>query len=266
VPGEVVSTIQAIENPAISAPVTLPWKDQGTAANGGQHPWRISGGFTSTVMLFNPDNAKANSVKLSIYAAGKTWTKQISIAAQATLALRLNDIIQTQEPDDAGNKLPRDSDSGMVSWYSLMKPTIFGQLIQADVLNHIRRPFACSQFTRVCSASIDNVTEKVGDNTRTFASAWTCGTDGGCACVENCVYDPSMAATFYNWSTSNANIASINNAFLNSAYVQGNAMGTVSTDVSAQDQNLCVGSGGGQVQVNAGCVTTIDLNRTTPFR
>ncbi|MGI8742431.1 MAG: hypothetical protein ACR2NN_07635 [Bryobacteraceae bacterium] len=101
-PGEVLSGIQVLATPGSgSSNVTLPWKDRNQRANGGQHPWRIDGGFSSTVMLFNPDrNTGNNAITFSVYADHKTWTKLVSVPPLTTVALRLNDIVDKQRADD----------------------------------------------------------------------------------------------------------------------------------------------------------------------
>jgi hypothetical protein len=178
-PGEVLSGIQALGRADASpSEVTLPWKDRSHTAGGGQHPWRIDGGFSSTLMLYNPDPETANSVKVMAYAGTKAWTKNVSILPQATIGIRLNDIIEKQEPDDKGTMLPSDATAGMVTWFTLTNPRIFGQLVQADALGHAVRPFACAQYYQVCGAQISNLTETVGDNNSIYATALTCGTNG----------------------------------------------------------------------------------------
>ncbi|MDQ2844010.1 MAG: hypothetical protein M3Y72_23820 [Acidobacteriota bacterium] len=62
-PGEILSNIQAVPVSGTSLDsVPLPWKDGKQIPNGGQHPWRIDGGLRSTLMLYNPDPQKPNSV------------------------------------------------------------------------------------------------------------------------------------------------------------------------------------------------------------
>jgi hypothetical protein len=103
-PGEVLSDIQAVADSNAAVPATtLPWKDQGQAENGGEHPWTVDRSTSSTVLLFNPDPALTNSqIHLTIHAGSSTWTKQLSLAPLSTISISLNDIIQKQQPDDNG--------------------------------------------------------------------------------------------------------------------------------------------------------------------
>src|SRR6266403_3273397 len=101
---------QQAPDPTLSVP--LPWKDAAQVFNGGQHPWRIDGTFSSSVLLFNPDQHDANSITFSVFSNGQAWTKFVSVPPLATVPMSLNDIILNQEPDNKGRKLPRTTTSG----------------------------------------------------------------------------------------------------------------------------------------------------------
>jgi len=193
-PGEVISGIQALGQPNTpSASVTLPWKDLKQTVNGGQHPWTIGGGVTSTVMLFNPDAKTANSVTLSIHAGKNTWSKKIAIAPLSTVAVRINDIISRQEPDDKKNTLPRGSVEGMVGWFTLAMPRIFGLLSQNDPAGGSDKIFACGDTIVLCSMSLFDTDVSVGDTATLWPTISSCGTDGDCNCVLSCSTGGSLS-------------------------------------------------------------------------
>jgi hypothetical protein len=249
-PGEVLSDIQAVSTPGGAGPsLTLPWKDQRQPFNGGQHPWRIDAGISSVVLLFNADQQTANSVTLSAHADGKTWTKRVPVPPLATVSVRLNDIIDKQEPDDKGTTLPRTSTRGLVTWFTLTNPKVFGQLIQADVVGGVVRPFACAQSQAVCGAQVQNLSLTAGQTGDTNALALICGSNlGDCGCVEQC--GASGNATFSGWVSEDTSIASLVSSSTSSATFQGNTAGTTFSDVTVTDNNLCSSSGGGSISVS----------------
>jgi len=246
--GEVLSDVQSLSSSNDSPlAIPLPWKDQAQTFNGGQHPWRIDGGFSSTVLLFNPDQHAANAVTLSIYSDNKAWTKLFSIPPLATVPVRLADIIAYQQPDDKGKTLSRTSTRGLLTWFTLAKPKIFGQLVQADPANRVVRPFACASGTAVCAATIDDLTVPVAQQGSTNAWAESCGTNGDCSCVDSCV--PGGNGTFSSWGAYNSNIASLVSSSGSSATFQGKSPGTTFSSVVVTDNNNCSGSGGGNIYV-----------------
>jgi hypothetical protein len=250
-PGEVLSGIQALGR-ADGSPsqVALPWKDRGQAVNGGQHPWRIDGGFSSTLSLYNPDPETANSIEVIAHAGDIAWKKNVAVPPQATITMRLNDIIEKQEPDDSGTMLPRDSTTGMITWFTLADPRIFGQLVQADAIGHIVRPFACAEYYQVCGVTATNVTVGVGMTNDANASPKVCGTNGDCVCIENC--DPGGSANFRDWSSSDTTIATLSSSSGGRGTFLGKKGGSTYSNVTPYDSN-CVGqSGGGTITVNPG--------------
>jgi hypothetical protein len=261
-PGEVMSGIQAVASPnGSSFDVTLPWKDRSERANGGQHPWRIDGGFSSTLLLFNPDQSTANSITVSVYADNKAWTKLVPVPPQATVAIRLNDIVDKQEPDDKGGMLPPGSTHGIVGWFTLANPRVFGQLIQADVLSHVVRPFACAQYTNVCGADVTNLTVEVGQQGSVSAIGKTCGSDGACTCIEQC--GSTGGGAFSGWGSSDTTIASLVSSNGGSATFQGNRAGGASTFVTVSDAT-CTQGGSGTVAVNAWVqIRSVSVSPTT---
>jgi len=253
--GEVLSDVQSLSSSDDSPlAIPLPWKDQAQVFNGGQHPWRIDGGFSSTVLLFNPDQHAANSITLSIYSDNKAWTKPFSVPPLATVPVRLDDIIAKQQPDDKGKTLSRTSTRGLVTWFTLVNTKIFGQLVQADTVNGVVRPFACASGTAVCGATIDDLTVTVGQQGSTNAWAESCGTNGDCSCVDWC--GPGGNGTFSGWSVYDSSIAGLVSSYSSSATYQGKSPGNTYSGVSVTDGNFCGGSGGGNIYVKPSITVT----------
>ncbi len=240
------------------SPFDLPlaWKDQSQTPNGGQHPWRNDAGFTSTLTLYNPDPRNGNSVDVSVFAGVKKWNKKVVVAPLSTVAVRINDIVAAQQPDDHGNTLPRDAATGMVSWSTLAKPKIIGLLSQIDSIAGIVRPFACAQAYAICSISLPADTVVVGDSTGTvFPSLTTCGVSGtpnDCACIESCNTAGTGLAN-YSWFSVNSSILSLTtNPTFSTANYQGVSTGITFKELSGADNLGCTANGTGQSNVVIG--------------
>jgi hypothetical protein len=262
-PGEVLSDLQVLGEQASSS-VTLPWKDRDQMPNSGHHPWRIDAGFNSTLMLFNPDIATANTANLVIYAGGAAWSKKIPVPPATTVLIRLNDIIEKQEADDAGATLPRDAANGIAVWRSSAEPRIMGQLIHVDSTSGVIRPFACSFVTQLCGVSMTGVNVAVGSQATTIATPMTCSTNGDCTCVDGpalCQYDSSYFANFSNWFSGNTSVATISGSG-SQGTVTGVAVGSTDVGVSATDAYFCPAQGQAQVAATPKCPTTVSIAST----
>lgn len=95
--------------------VQLIGKDQKQVPNGGAHPWTISDGMTSTLLLFNHSNSE-QSFDVNISAGGTFWQQQYKLGALETKSLSVNDLIATSGKDQKGKVLPNDSKEGEIGW------------------------------------------------------------------------------------------------------------------------------------------------------
>ncbi|HLH00257.1 MAG TPA: hypothetical protein VKX49_28380 [Bryobacteraceae bacterium] len=251
-PGEVLSGIQAGRASASSGPVALPWKDAAQSANGGQHPWRTDLGATSTLILYNPDSSQQASLPVTIYSGTSAWTKTISIGPLSTVPIRINDIVNGQEPDDHGYRLSAGASQGIVHWFTLMTPKIVGFMLQSDPATGVARPFACASITMACAMILPNATIPVGGSTGNLNPiVSTCGSNGGCTCSDSCGGTGGNLAT-YAWSSSNSNIALLTSPpNANYGVYQGAGIGIANAFLSATDNNGCAVSsnGGGEITV-----------------
>ncbi|HXE05669.1 MAG TPA: hypothetical protein VN579_06760 [Bryobacteraceae bacterium] len=250
-PGDVVSNLQALRGPkSASSNTTLPWKDEHQFPNGGQHPWRIDGGFNSTLILYNPDSGKANSVKVSVYTGGKTWMKYFDVEPLSTVTVRIDDIVRKQQPDDHGNTLPPDATSGMVGWVTLANPKVLGLLAQRDSISGIVRPFACAETYAVCAIGVPDVNIAIDSFTGDLSpNVSTCGTNNDCNCVESCLNGGGNLSS-YDWSSGNSSIASLtSNPSYSFGDYEGMGPGSTVSAVTAVDNLMCQVQGGGQLTV-----------------
>lgn len=252
VPGDLLSDIHARSvSRATPLSVPLPWRDQNQTPNGGQHPWRIDRGYTSTVKLYNPDALQANVVTMSIYSNDKTWTKQFSVPPLRTISVNLNDIVVQQQKDGFGNTLSPESIHGLAAWTALKDPKIFGLLVQGDSMTGIMRLYACATANAVCQVTLPSASILVGETTTDlYPATSTCGTWGDCNCVEQCVpYYASLNA--WDWASSNVAIASLVSGQHNtSGLFKGISSGSTYTNVQVLDNLSCSVAGTGPITVS----------------
>ncbi len=243
--GEVITDVELLSSsPDAPIGVPLPWKDSAQVFNGGQHPWRIDGSSSSTLLLFNPDQHQGNSVAVFIYADGHVWNKVFSVPPLATFPLRLNDIVNKQQPDARGRVLPKAATNGIASWFSLVLPKIFGQLVQADLATGIARPFACPQITILCDATLDDLSLQVNQQGTSYGTPITCGScPGSCGCAAACNVVGGVpdngGAYFSAWGSANPSIAGLVSSDSASGTYQGNSPGSVQIAAEAFDFNNC---------------------------
>ena len=251
-PGEILTDVLASsERGAASATLTLPWKDEQQFDNAGEHPWKIGDSLSSTVLLFNPDaNTENDSVALLVHSGQTVWTKQLSIPPLATISISLNQIVSQQEPDGNGQKLPPDGREGIVTWYTLKQPRIFGKLVQYDHVSGISRTYACGYGEIVCGVEVPDTYIVAGqqetiyydlDSCQSPSDHYECNCFDEDGCERGGVRPQRMV-----WSSDDSNIASPADQW---GTWQGNSVGDTYANVTAWDYNGCSGDGWGSVHV-----------------
>jgi hypothetical protein len=252
-PGELISSVQLQQESQGNDVIgTLPWKDQGQAENGGEHPWSINGGMSSDVLLFNADpKVKNQSVQFTVYADGQFWTRSLTVDPLATVRVSLKDIIQKQELDDKGRSLSKTSMSGIVTWSTGLNPRIFGKLIQADEYTGISRAYACGQYVSACGVALTNPSPNpiaVGEQTEVEVfEVMACTGDAPCECNDGC--GSASTTGVLNWETDNSNILTVNSSGGGAGVYTGKSPGQAFASASVVDAQGCYGDGGVQVTV-----------------
>ena len=251
-PGETLSAVHAVST-STTSPALLPWKDEGQLQNGGEHPWAISDSLSSTLILFNPDPALTNgSIQLTIFAGKSTWTKKLSLPPLATTTLSLKDIVQKQQSDDKGQKLPVTSSRGLVTWSSLTNPRIFGKLVQTDEISGLQRAYACGSITSACGVQLQQA-DPMLPSQQTEADLieiLACTGCSPCSCNDGCGSESSGGQPY--WSSQNPSIASLTSGpDWGYGAFQGNSVGQTWANVSVTDSNDCEAFGSTQLDVGA---------------
>ncbi len=256
-PGDTVGQLEAVAPlPASELRMPLPWKDLKQKPNGGQHPWRIDRGYRSTLRLSNPDPTRPNVALMSVYSGGAPWIKRVKVDALSSVSVDINEIVGMQLKDDKGRLLPPDASQGLVSWYALSEPKIFGALVQTDTLNDVIKPFACYQTEIACGMTLDNASVGVGSSVTEYPFPLSCtgiyGRCGADSCIggaANCS-EGSPTLDDFSWTITNTGIATLSSpGDADYATLSGVSPGSTRYHVSAKDSTGCQVNGLGLVSV-----------------
>src|SRR5262249_16894396 len=114
-PGDLVAKVSA-RTDLRSGEVELLGKDERDPQNGGKHPWSIEQGTDSTLLLFNHGSA-TEAFSVVIAAGDAVWQRAYTLKPMQTEAISFGTLIHDQTQDDSGKKLPKDVESGQVTWY-----------------------------------------------------------------------------------------------------------------------------------------------------
>jgi hypothetical protein len=96
-------------------------KDEHESHNAGGHPWNISPGMRSTLLLFNGEPTP-QQVNVRFGTRTEPWMKQYTLAPFETRAINIDRLFEEGEQDDSGHVLPVDVVSGEVGWQSARNP------------------------------------------------------------------------------------------------------------------------------------------------
>ncbi len=129
-------------------------KDFGGAANGGDHPWTIENGTTSTLLLFN-ESSQPQWFNVRIAAGALVWSKAYQLQPNQTIAININDLSRTRAKDDNGKAFPADIWSGQVGWSVPQKDAGRGRLLQSNPEAAMARSFSCDLILMICGADLN---------------------------------------------------------------------------------------------------------------
>jgi len=241
-PGDVLSEVQTL--PAIGyagqVATVLPWKDLQQLYNGGEHPWELSPSQSATLLLFNPSRDTANrAVRVTIFTEYDTWSKNVPVGPLTTKAISLDDIMQQQKKDDHGHTLSKNSTHGIITWYTLAAPRIFGKLLQVDV-SGVDRNYACSNYMALCNMTLSNqVVVPLGGDASDYPTYSACETNGAdCNCISSCTASGDQVVSASYW-IGDSSIATISGSDTWYVTYHGQSPGGTSVIASAMDINGC---------------------------
>lgn len=126
-------------------------KDTQDDHNGGNHPWSIANGDTSTLLLYN-SSAQAQYFHLRISGSGNSWIESYKLAPAETRAFIINDIIHNSKPDQKKNALPLHLRQGEVQWNTDFGGTGRGRLLVTNPATSLARNFSCDVYANECGA------------------------------------------------------------------------------------------------------------------
>jgi hypothetical protein len=105
-PGDVQAKLMSKINSPLNE-IELIGKDFNDPENGGDHPWTVENGTTSTLLLFNQSD-QVQSFNIEISAGGTVWRKLFKLQPMQTQAISFNDLIKSGAKDDHGKAFPSD--------------------------------------------------------------------------------------------------------------------------------------------------------------
>jgi len=236
-PGDVGTKLVSKSGGALHE-VELLAKDFEDPENGGDHPWTVENGTTSTLVLFN-ESGKPQWFNVQIAASATVWSNSYELQPYQTEAIGINDLIKTAAKDKHGTPFPSDVWSGQVSWSVPHKNAGRGRLLQSNPETAMARSFSCGYNIELCQATLDDV-----EDYAPVGQTVDFGTINTEVCVNSCSGAPvgsGGAGYFYGWSSQNSNIAPISgSASSQSANVYGASVGSTYIDSWAADDYCLV--------------------------
>lgn len=127
-------------------------KDSRDNHNGGDHPWSVENGNTSTLLLYN-SSAKPQEFQVRISGSGSSWVDLYQLAPYETKSVSINDIVVKAIPDHKKNTLPTSLSNGEVQWSTSFGASGLGRLLVTNPATSLARSFSCPAFYNMCSAS-----------------------------------------------------------------------------------------------------------------
>ena len=227
-------------------------KDAADFHNGGNHPWSIENGNTSTLLLFNP-TAQQQEFQVRVSGGGATWLDLVYLAPYKTKAVSINDLVAKQTSDHDHPLLPKSLRNGNDEWSTRMPANGLGRLLVSNPNTGLSRSFSCGETAAMCLASLGPMAQQD-------------------------LVDSGQAASFYNVSVSvcaengpgncgdNGEITGASIAFNTSWHPSGGVLMTSSTNTQVNLQGTSPGSfsyygmvvsGSCQVPVSGGGVVRI---------
>lgn len=247
-PGEVVDNVASKSETGIPW-VELPGKDLDNSHNAGNHPWTVADGTDSTMLLFN-ETAAAENFTVRVASGQTIWVKKYSLAALATKAIDIDELIEDHVKDDKGNVLPKSIQSGDANWFVTRQYGGTGRLLQSNPELFAAQSYSCGEHGVIIGADWypNFSSEPVGEtNGLGELDAQVGLTDGG-GCYGDYVGDSNDY--LYGWSSENSSIAAISGDSSGSnVNVQGVAAGTTTINGNAWDQYGCEASTDQQVTI-----------------
>ncbi len=228
------------------------------ANNGGGHPWSLRPGTFSTLVVFNA-SAKSQVLNLNLGADGIIWKKTVTIQPYETLALPIQQIIDSLnngEPS-AGKKIR--ALTGEISWFTPDQSDVFGRVLIARAGNggNALESYSCGSNIVLCGMTMYNsfaslnylASGFLGPLSPQFCAAWAptqcSGTQYGAG-----------GASSYSWYSTNVGTTPISGpANQSNVGLMGRALGTGGAYGSGSTA-YCQASAGGSAVVNPSILWT----------
>jgi hypothetical protein len=218
-PGTLFASVAAVGAPGFGL-VEQIGKDQQTTANGGGHPWDLTGGQGAVLLLFNHSTVpKYFNVKIGN--GGVLWQQPYQLAPMETRAVSIRELISGQVKDQDGKVLSRSLEQGEIGWFNANPAEGKGRLMQIDPATQtvagnarVARNFSCGYYYNLCGAYlyVDSITLNYEESSspaslgQVIPMICTNGDDGGCSGQSS---SHSGLGYTYNWLSNTPSIATV---------------------------------------------------------
>lgn len=226
-------------------------KDARDDHNGGDHPWSIANGDSSTLLLYNA-TSQPQRFQVRISGSGSSWLQVLQLSANETRSISINDIVNGGVLDAKGNKLPSALTAGEVQWFTDYGSTGLGRLLVSNSSQPLARSFSCQQYNNLCQVALSPYNF---ENT-TLNGFLTLSEIQPVFCVEwsptSCYYQsPTGGGYSYSttWSGGNSSYTSVSYSDNYTIQLQGISVGEFAVSANVESGSCQAGpvGGGGNV-------------------
>jgi hypothetical protein len=234
-PGSVLASVQSVsadKRQVFRVPLYDPYAQ--TSSTGG-YPWRIDETSRTVFYIKNTTDLEKEYIAYLVWSGGQYMMGIKKIDARQTIEIDMKKLRDEQTPDERGNTIPLNVDSGQIKWttrfeeYSsraedLKRFDLIGRSEQIDTVKGVSSSYACQNCCQKNAWALvygEASSAEVGDFVQFYAQEY------GSDCYGNS-YNVQMPNGNLNWSTSNSGIATVD------GYGLAQVVGVGNVDVKAQ--------------------------------
>ena len=128
-PGVLIAQCKSVSDSS-DVMMDTPMKDphSGWGPGSGSHPWRIEGGYYSTLYLKNLTDKPSSAVVQVSYKPGVYLPNTFSLKPHQTIAVNLNQLSTQRAKDINGNRFSVNAKQGRVKWVEIVSGSLVGRV------------------------------------------------------------------------------------------------------------------------------------------
>ena len=189
----------------------VPVKDPVDQGSGG-YPWRLDNGYSTVVHLKNTVDKEITAVLQIRYDGGSYNPDRIKLAPYQTVAIDIRKLRDAQQKDIRGGVMPKDVESGQLSWGEEAVGSLIGRAEIAKVGSGIASSFSCGECStcqgivfRSCAMTPPSGSAGPGVIGYMFAPS---------VMKQDChfIYGPYAPSSTITWSSTNTPVVTVDSA------------------------------------------------------